>query len=1030
MSARFSIVRLAPLLLSAGLSLALPGFSLGQGDKVEFNRDIRAILSDKCFHCHGPDAKSRKADLRLDNRAGATADLGGHAAIVPGKSADSELLARILDPDPDSVMPPPATKKTLTAREVDLIKAWIDQGAEYQEHWAFLPLSQAEPPQPAPGGSAHPIDRFIEARLTAEGLKPSPEADAATLIRRMSLDLTGLLPTPEAVATFAAAHAKDPDGAVRSLARELLASPHYGERWGRHWLDQARYADSNGYTIDGERTQWPYRDWVIRAINEDLPFDRFTIEQLAGDLLPQPTKAQLVATGFHRNTLINQEGGTDAEQFRNEEMVDRVNTTGAVWLGLTLGCAQCHTHKFDPISHREYFELFAFFNQGSDVNSIGATVEVSEGEMLQSQPDPARQKALEEAQKTLTALDRSKAKRQEAWEKATLAKRGGPSGTAGARWSPLTAETFSAADGAELKRLEDGSILAAKGGPRDIYTVRYAAPKTPVAAVRLRVLTHDSLPAKGPGLAGNGNFILTRVDIRHGGRAVPVAGVQADHAQPDHGPERLIDDLPGTGWAINVGNGSAPGAKMNAPHEVHFTLAEPIPADGKPIEVLLHHELSDYYNVGRFAVDVSPTVPETLDAEKLFTVLSIDAGKRTAEHKKYLAAEFDKADTERLAALAAVGAAKRALGYGETVKTMVMAEIAQPRDTYIHIRGDFLRHDTETGPLKAGVPAVFPELPGNPAQPNRLDLAKWLVRADHPLTPRVTVNRVWMRYFGKGLVETENDFGVQGSYPTHPELLDWLSAWFVKQGWSMKALHELIVTSRTYRQSSEHRHELAESDPLNRLLARQNRLRVDAEIVRDAALSASGLLTPKIGGPGVMPPQPEGVYAFTQRKVNWVAAEGPERYRRALYTRFYRSAPYPLMTTFDSPDFQSVCTARTRSNTPLQSLTLANDAAMFELAQGLGARLMREVSGTDSVGNRDRIRHGWALCFARQPSASEVETLAAFQELQAGRFREDEAGARTVAPREWPAGFDAATAASWTAVARALMNTDEFITRE
>jgi hypothetical protein len=1008
----------------AGISLSLP--ARGAEGKIVFNRDIRPILSDKCFHCHGPDEKRRKADLRLDRREGATMDLGGHAAVVPGKTAESELIARILHPDAGEVMPPPATKKPLSAREIELLKAWIDQGAEYQDHWAFLPIAQEAP---SAGAAKNPIDRFIQAALRDRKLTPSPEADAATLIRRMSLDLTGLLPDPTAVEKFVTAHQKDADAAVTALARDLLASPHYGERWGRHWLDQARYADSNGYSIDGERTQWPYRDWVIRAMNDDMPFDRFTIEQLAGDLLPQPTKPQLVATGFHRNTLINQEGGTDAEQFRNEEMVDRVNTTGAVWLGLTMGCAQCHTHKFDPITHEEYFRFFAFFNQGEDVNSVAATVEVSEGEMLLGGADPSKLEALDTAQRALAELDRTKVKRQEMWEKETLARRTGD-GPTGATWSPLVPQSFSAADGALLTKLDDGSILAAKGGPRDIYTVRYAAPTTPVAAVRLRVLTHDSLPSKGPGLAGNGNFILTRVDIRHGGKPVPVAGVQADHAQPDHGPERLIDDLPGTGWAINVGKDSKPGAKMNAPHEVHFTLAVPIPADGQPLEVLLHHELSDYYNVGRFAVDVSATVPATLDAEKLFTVLSIEPAKRSADDKKYLTSEFDKADTDRLKALGAVGVAKQALGFGETVKTMVMRDLAKPRETYIHIRGDFLRHDTETGPLRAGVPAVFPEIPGKPANPNRLDLAKWLVRPDHPLTPRVTVNRIWMRYFGKGLVETENDFGLQGSYPTHPELLDWLAGWFVEKGWSMKALHELIVTSATYRKSSTARPDLAEADPLNQLLARQNRLRVDAEIVRDAALSASGLLTPRIGGPGVMPPQPDGVYAFTQRKVNWVAAEGPDRYRRALYTRFYRSAPYPLMTTFDSPDFQSVCTARTRSNTPLQSLALANDTAMFELAQGLGARLMREISGTDSAANRERIRHGWALCFSRPPLDNELETVAAYQELQASRFQKDEAAAASVAPKERPPGYDAATAASWTAVARALMNTDEFITRE
>lgn len=1011
------------------LSFALAGIT--PAAEVDFNRDIRPILSDNCFNCHGPDDQSLKAGLRLDLREAAIADLGGYAAIVPGESSASEIIARILSEDPDEVMPPPKTKKHLTGEQIATLRAWIDRGAEYDEHWAFLPIAKVEPP--ALEGSRwarNPIDRMIGSRLEKLGIAPSPEADSHTLIRRLHLDLIGLLPEPEAIERFVAAHREDPDAAVATLADELLEDPHHGERWGRHWLDQARYADTNGYTIDGERTMWPYRDWVIRAINDDVPFDRFTIEQLAGDLLPDPTKAQLVASGFHRNTLINQEGGTDDEQFRNEEVVDRVNTTGAVWLGLTLGCAQCHSHKFDPISQKEYFELFAFFNSGTDVNNTGQTVEVSENELFLRNPDPALVEALTDAQSRLKTLERSASKRQAAWEKETLASREGEQSTA--TWKTLSPTTLSAADGARLTRLEDDSILAASGGPREIYSVSLDPPVGPVAAIRLRVLPHESLPKQGPGLAGNGNFVLTRVEIRHDGREVAIAGTQHDHAQPGFSSEFLIDGDANTGWAINVGKGSAPGAVMNAAHEVHFTLARPLMANGEPFEVILHHEKNNYYNIGRFAIDVSATPPVTLSAEKLYTTLKIPSGERDKDEKKFLSTEFAKADVEKRQATREVSTAKKALGFGTTVKTMVMRDLDKPRETFIHERGDFLRKDRKTGPLQPDVPAVFPPLPEKEGRPTRLDLAQWLVRDDHPLTARVTVNRTWMRFFGKGLVETENDFGTQGSLPTHPELLDWLARHFMENGWSMKKLHRLIVTSATYRQSSNHRPELVDTDPLNLQLARQNRVRLDAEIVRDVALSSSGLLTPDIGGPGVMPPQPDGVYAFTQRKFNWVAAEGPQRFRRGMYTKFIRAAPYPLLTTFDAPDFQSVCTARVRSNTPLQSLTMANDAAMFELAQGLGARLMREVSGTDSTANRDRIRHGFILCFSRPPNEEEVEAVAAFQERQAEKFSKDsdeEAG--LVAPGEFPEDqFDVAEAASWTAVARALINTDEFITRE
>ena len=993
-----------PLLLVAIFSFCLPGNAAPK--KVDFNRDIRPILSNKCIQCHGPDKETLKADLRLDVRDSAIGKTSEQkpnpGAIVPGKPDASELIHRILTDDPDEVMPPPKTKKTISKREVALLKQWITEGAEYAGHWSFEPITKHSPPKVKNADwPKNGIDHFVLSQLEQKNIKPSPEADPATLIRRLFIDLNGLLPAPERVKSFVAQWKKDADAATKKLIDELLASPHYGERWGRHWLDQARYADTNGYTIDGERSMWPYRDWVIRAVNHDMPFDQFTIEQLAGDLLENPTKSQLIASGFHRNTLINQEGGTDDEQFRNEEVVDRVNTTGAVWMGLTLGCAHCHTHKFDPISQKEYFELFAFFNQGTDVNNTGATIEVSEGELFLENPDPKKLTALEQAKAKVAKLEKSKATRQAKWEKKLLAedvatqKGNGP----GADWKLAKPIEFSAAGGAPLKRLDDDSILAGAGAARETYTVKISPSKSgdSIAAVRLRLIPDPSLPKNGPGRAGNGNIVLTRVEFSRGGKAIPVARAQEDHAQPGFSAAFTIDGDPATGWAINVGKGSKPGAKMNAPHEAHYIFSKPIAPGDEPIRIVLRHEVNDHYNIGRFAFDTSTTapLPSQADVDRVLMTLKIEAKKRDATAKKFLETEFAKVDEALKAAKSEVTRLRKDLGLGASAKAMVMRDLpeASHRKTFLHVRGDFLRHDEKLGPLSPGVPAVFPAMKEKPKKLDRRHLANWLMQADHPLTARVTVNRVWMRLFGKGIVQTENDFGTQGAFPTHPELLDWLAIQFRETGaWSMKNLLRLITTSATYRQASLARPELNERDPLNHLLARQNRIRFDAEVVRDAALSASGLISREIGGPGVTPPQPEGVYSFTQRKATWVAATRPDRFRRAMYIKFIRSAPYPLLTTFDSPDFQSVCTARVRSNTPLQSLALANDEAMFELAQGLATRLMTSVSGKDDAANRERIRHGFALCFSREPDKAEVDLLASYRNAQAKAFSPKQRG--------------------------------------
>jgi Protein of unknown function (DUF1553)/Protein of unknown function (DUF1549)/Planctomycete cytochrome C len=848
------MIRLAP---PCGFIALLLGFFTGASvsaappDKIRFNEHIRPLLSGNCFYCHGPDLKHREADLRLDTREGATADLGGYAAIVPGKPDESTLLNRVSSTDPDEFMPPPASKKPhLMPDQIELLRRWIEQGAEYEGHWAFLPLAHAQPPAVKnESWIANPIDRFILARLEHENLAPSPPADPATLIRRVSIDLTGLLPTPEEVEEFVRSYHSpltthhSPSDAYIALVNRLLASPHYGERWGRHWLDQARYADSNGYSIDSERQMWPYRDWVIKALNDDLPFDQFTVEQLAGDLLPNATKSQLIATAFHRNTLINEEGGTDKDQFRHEAVVDRVNTTGAVWLGLTVGCCQCHTHKFDPLEHREYYQLFAFFNNGTDINNRGATIPVVRGEVF-GRPVAVPKPTVPDPEQLASA--------EAAWEKRELAR---------------------------LEKLE----------PR---------------------------------------------------------------AAPD---------------------------------------------------------------------------------ESLLAALRASSGDRSPEQAKLVSEAFAKSASDA----AATGGRRMARANPDVADLMVWKELEQPRDTYLFLRGDFLRPDKELGLLMPDVPAaVGPKLP--PAETrNRLDLARWLVHPENPLTPRVQMNRVWMRYFGRGLVETDEDFGTQGTPPSHPELLDWLASEWIRRGWSIKEMHQLIVTSSTYRQSSHFRPDLKEKDPRNLLLARQERIRFDAEIVRDAALSACGLLDRTIGGPSVKPPQPEGVYAFTQTAKRWTADTGPARNRRAMYTLFFRSAPHPLFTTFDAPDFQTVCTRRGRSNTPLQALTVANDEVFLEFSQALAARVLRETP----AGNIDaRITRAFLLALCRQPSPSELSTLRAYYDRQLNDLTTDLDRAKSllspdlIAATDIPAvgrgSPDSAHTAALILVSRAIFNTDGFITRE
>ena len=970
-----SNVRLPSCLLCVCLLIG----SLAHADEtIDFVRDVRPILSNHCYRCHGPDEEKLEAGLRLDTPPPVQAEKSS-SAIIPGQPDTSEVVLRVKHADPELRMPPVEAGRALTPAEIATLERWIEQGARYEQHWAFRPVRRPEVPG-SPSQSAwvrNPIDAFVLQKLEALRITPAPEADRETLLRRVSLDLLGLPPTLEEIEAFLADTSPQ---AYEQMVDRLLASPHYGERWGRHWLDQARYADTNGYTIDSERSIWPYRDWVIQALNEDKSFAEFTVEQLAGDLLPNPTRDQLIATGFHRNTLVNQEGGTDAEQFRNEAVVDRVNTTGAVWLGLTVGCAQCHNHKYDPLTLREYYQLFAFFNSGQDVNQVTPTL---------SLPSP-------EQQAQLAALDSRLRKVREEFKASEQQQQSAePSGSASTFWETPEGPSVHSEAGAGFEALEDRSwLVSGNNGDSDTYTITLATRLERITAVKLETLTHASLPKQGPGRAGNGNFVLNEIELRTGQETANWTQSRADHSQSGYPVEHAIDGKPETGWAINVSQGS-----MNVNRSALF-LCKPmaVPAQGGVTLSLVFGDKPAGYNIGRFRISLSDRPADEL-----------------------LPGEVEKSHYEKT--IAELEAERKKL-QASIASTMIMRDLPHPRETRVLIRGDFLRPADLVIP---GTPAML-----NPLEPahddiplNRLDLARWLVDRENPLTARVFVNRAWSHYFPRGLVETENDFGMQGSLPTHPELLDWLSAEFMESGWSMKGLHRMIVTSATYRQSSLARPELEEIDPDNKLLARQSRLRVDAEIVRDLGLSVSGLLHPRIGAPSVYPPQPDGVYDFTQRRANWPTSTGPDRYRRGMYTFFMRSAPHPLLTTFDTPGLSTTCTSRTRSNTPLQALTLANDAAMQEVYRAFGARL-RERSASDE----DRIRHGYRLCFTRLPDDEEF----ALAQSYLNRLRRDFAGspeeARLVMADPDAKPEVASESATWVMLARLLMNLDEFITRE
>ncbi len=986
---------------------------------VDFVTQVQPVFKSHCIKCHGP--SESQSGLRLDGFALARKGGDRGSAVIPGQ-ADKSLLYQVLTGQGD-VTPMPAEAPRLAKDKIALIQRWIDEGAkgpaddplqpDVKKHWAFEPIRRPRVPRPKQDAALdNPIDAFIRARLEAEHLAPSPEADRSTLIRRLSLDLRGLPPRPDEVEAF---HHDSAPGAYERLVDRMLASPAYGERWGRHWLDQARYADSNGFTIDSPRSIWKYRDWVISAINDDLPFDQFATEQLAGDLLPGRTPEEIVATGFHRNTLVNEEGGVDKEQFRVEAVMDRVNTTGAVFLGLTVGCAQCHHHKFDPISQRDYYNLFAIFNNCEEPTFAVPTA-------AQARRLTKIKQQIAEAEKPLAVHDRGLMASLPAWEQQVSAR-------PPVRWTVLEPAAVRTEKGAVLNPLGDHSLVVDFSVPaNDTYHIEADVPAGEITAIRLEALTHMSLPLSGPGRSdATGNFVLSEFELRAkplqaaaaagtAWQTVKLVAAVADHAQEGFPASHAIDGNQATGWSI--------GTKVGSPHvdrELIVFPSEPIRnPGGTRLEVILRQDHSEpNFLIGRLRLSTASGPADALRVpNSIRAVALLPRAKRTKGQRAELAAAFRETDRDRapLAARVADLKAQRDALERAVPTTLVMREESHPRESHILIRGDFLRTGAR---VTGGVPAFLPPLREKTQRPTRLDLARWLFDPANPLTARVTVNRMWQHFFGAGLVDTENDFGMQGSPPTHPELLDWLSAEIVQRGWSRKSLHRLIVTSATYRQSSFVRDDLREVDPNNHLLARQSRVRLEAEIVRDAALAASGLLSDKIGGPSVYPPQPEGIFVVTQQKKAWPESTGADRYRRGMYIHFWRSSPYPMLPTFDAPEGNTTCTRRTRSNTPLQALTLANDHVFLEIAEALAARILRDPANDPS----SRLRRAFLFCLSREPSRAEEARLLEFIAQQRAFYGTHQTRAdKSPVPRE--------ELAAWTAGARVLLNVDEFITRE
>ena len=1123
---------------------------------VDFNRDVRPVLSEKCFHCHGADEESRKAKLRLDLRAEAVKDRDGSFAVKPKDPAASDVMARILTKDPDEIMPPPEHGHALTAREIEIMRKWITQGAEYADHWAFVPPVKRTAGGAAPGSA---IDGWITAKQKEHGLTLSPEADRYTLIRRVALDLTGLPPSPEEVKAYLEDKS---EGAYGSMVDRMLAKPAYGERWARVWLDIARYADSAGYGSDPLRMNiWPYRDWVINAFNANMPYDQFTVEQIAGDLLPQPTEDQLVATAFHRNTMTNTEGGTDDEEFRVAAVKDRIATTMQTWMGLTLGCAQCHSHKFDPISQQEYYEFFAIFNQTEDSDK---------GDEYPTLPKPTAEQAekMKVMRESIATLEKRMAepaspelqKELTEWEQKIKTP---------TKWEPVAALAMKSEKGVKLVQHEDQSILA-EPAESDVYTIEAETAKR-ITGVQVEALTDDRLPGKGPGRSGDGNFVLSEfkltaaalndpsvgrkaqyvrvslpgkgrllhlaeVQVMSGGKNLALQGTASQSSTDYNGPAKLANDGNTDGafargsvchcaqqddpwWeidlkqevavdSITVWNRTDGGTAtrtndlvvtalttsrqevfrkqlaeapqpsssfaLGGPRQISFreatadfeqkdfTAANAIdgkdetgwaigPSFGKDHSAIfiptgafggsegrlkLTFALAQHYGanhtLGRFRISLTTDAnPQPAVPQHILDILAGPADQRSPADTATLLAYYKPMSKHLANASKQLEEQKKALAAFKPLTVPVMRELPKEkqRESHFLVKGNFLMPGDKVQPTLLKSFHKAPE----PGAASRLTVAHWLMSRENPLTARVAVNRLWSQLFGRGLVETEEDFGTQGTLPTHPELLDYLAVQFMDLKWDMKAMLREMVMSGTYRQTNRASAQAMQVDARNELLTHYPRRRLDAEQVRDQALALSGLLSAKMGGPSVYPPQPDGLWraAFNGQR-SWETSKGEDRYRRGLYTFWRRTVPYPSMATFDAPSRENATMRRLPTNTPLQAFVTLNDPAFFEMAQALGARLLRE-GGADTA---SRVRYGLELCLARPVTEEQITTLVQLYQEELAHYQavpEDakklSTSATLPAEKAYPKEVPPAEAAAWTAVANVLLNLDGVLSK-
>ncbi len=1150
----------------------------GAEGAISFNRQIRPIFLAKCYSCHGPDENQRKGGFRLDDATIAFDALkSGHIPLVPHDRAKSELIRRITTSDPSDRMPPVSSGKTLSSEEIELLGRWVDQGAKWEKHWAFVkPERPAVPETKSKAWVKNPIDAFILARLEKEGLESSPETDRRTLIRRVTLDLTGLPPTTKEVEDFVADAGANP---YEKVVDRLLASTRYGEHMARYWLDAARYADTNGYHIDNERFMWRWRDWVIDSFNRNEHFDQFTLEQLAGDLLPNATLDQRMASGFNRNHMINFEGGAIPDEYRTNYVIDRVNTTSTVWLGLTVNCAQCHNHKFDPISRKEFYQLFAFFNQvpeegldGREGNSVPRIQAPLPDQAVKLAAFEEKMKPLRERMnRPMPLLDPL----QDAWER----KKGEELRT---KWTTLDPAEFKSAGGAALKKLDDKSILAGGTNPdQETYELAAQIKAEGITAIRLEVMPDESLPKKSVGRADNGNFVLGEFEAEiappfdpGATEKIPFALANADYSQKDFEIAKAVDGKPETGWAVDgkaenrtavflperpfgykggsllrvrfktgtshahhhIGrfrlsvtsdasygvselgpwylNGPFPAKDGNTAYQTAYEPEKKIDLnatyeDGKAKWVqrqdlkdmkannLLGDVCATYlYRVVKSPGDHKMTLSlGSNDAIKVWVNGAVVHDKNVQRllrpNEDQVTVDLRKGDNAILMKVVNYGAsyafyfrkadeqvgefpfgveqillsdrksqtpaqrgqvrdyfrrghspewgkleAETTAVNNEKIEfdkqiptTMVMQEIEKPRETYMLERGQY---DQTGEKVQAGTPAALPPLPsGQPV--NRLALARWMIDPANPLTARVTVNRFWQQCFGTGIVKTVEDFGVQGEWPSHPELLDWLATDFVQSGWDVKRLMRLMVTSAAYRQSSRVKPELLQKDPENRLLARGPRFRMDAEMVRDGALAVSGLLVEKVGGPSVKPYQPQGIweevaYGAEFSAQRYAQDHGDALYRRSMYTFWKRQAPPPTMLIFDAPN-REICTVRrSRTNTPLQALALLNSPQFVEAARGLAQRMMKE-GGVEPAA---RIAFAFELATARKPTQQESAILLKAFTAQLEECRKNaESASRILEVGESKRDdkLDASELAAWTTVAGMILNLDETVTK-